>query len=79
MKKRKNECDEIKIRAERKGGEMLRGMELNKGAATPSHDVTPLPTLSDLGIARMQSSRWQLEASIEAMMTVKTLDNSSLL
>ena len=59
-----NECAEIKIRAERKGGELLEGMELNRGAATPSHDERALPKLSDMGMNYTQSSRWQLEASI---------------
>ena len=59
-----NECADIKLRAERKGGELLGEMELSKGAATLSHDVTALPTLSELGIGRMQSSRWQLIASL---------------
>jgi phage N-6-adenine-methyltransferase len=58
-----NAAAEIKLRAERKAGEMLAEMDKNKGAAIPtrSHDVT---TLADLGITKMQSSRWQKEASV---------------
>jgi hypothetical protein len=45
---------------------MLAAMEKNAGAATPgtrSQDVTALPpSLDDLGIDKMQSSRWQREA-----------------
>lgn len=55
-----NKCAEIRIRAERRAGEMLREMEKQHGARdgkTESHHVTPL--LSDLGITKMQSSRWQ--------------------
>lgn len=59
-----NAAAEIKLRAERKAGEMLAVMEKNKGAAVPtrSHDVT---TLDDLGIDKMQASRWQREASVD--------------
>jgi len=62
-----NECAEIKIRAERKGGWLLKEIELNKGgrpSENQSHDVTGFPSLDDIGIGRMQSSRWQLEASV---------------
>jgi len=61
-----NECAEIKIRAERKGGEMLREMELNKGGRpneNPLHDERGL-TLADMGIEYTQSHRWQLIAGI---------------
>lgn len=59
-----NAAAEIKLRAERKAGEMLAVMEKNKGSAVPtrSHDVT---TLDDLGIDKMQASRWQREASVD--------------
>jgi N6-adenosine-specific RNA methylase IME4 len=59
-----NACAEIKIRAERRAGELLKEVEFSKGAATPSHDVTPLPTHDDLGVSRMQSSRWQKVSEI---------------
>lgn len=59
-----NDAAEVKLRAERKAGEMLAAMEKNKGAADPtrSHDVT---TLEDLGIAKMQSLRWRKEAAVD--------------
>gem|GEM_PF-3015798 len=62
-----NRCAEIKIRAERRAGEML--VEREKHPPGPpkqdtSHYVTQPPRLEDLGISRMQSSRWQLVASI---------------
>lgn len=59
-----NAAAEIKLRAERKAGEMLATMEKNKGAAVPtrSHNVT---TLDDLGIDKMQSSRWQRASRVE--------------
>jgi len=61
-----NEAAEVKIRAERKAGEMLAQMPKFHGARpsdTGSHDVTPLE-LSDLGIEKMQSSRWQAIANL---------------
>jgi hypothetical protein len=70
-----NQCAEIKLRAERRAGEMLREMELSKGAAeegwkTRSHDETAsastAPTLSGLGISKSQSSRWQTLAALPA-------------
>lgn len=61
-----NDMAEIKLWAERQAGELLREMEKAKGAAevgwkTRSHDVT---TLTDWGISKMQSHRWQLEAEV---------------
>ncbi|WP_395009789.1 hypothetical protein [Undibacterium sp.] len=56
---------EIKVRAERKAGQMLAEMEKNKGAATRSHDSTALPkTLSELDISKNESSRWQKLATV---------------
>jgi hypothetical protein len=57
---------EIRLRAERRAGEMLRDMEKNKGARASgsnqhelrSHDATA-PKLADLGLNKSQSSRWQ--------------------
>lgn len=62
---------EIKVRAERKAGEMLAEMEKNPGAKgsgsnqheVRSHDVTA-PKLSDLGISKNESSRWQKLAAV---------------
>ena len=61
-----NQCAEIKLRAERRAGEMLSETEKNQGGRTerkfnlPHGDRTGnIPTLSDLGITRNQSSRWQ--------------------
>lgn len=66
-----NMMAEIKLRAERRAGELLSDREPNRGARgsgsnqyqVRSHDVTT-PTLSDLGISKMQSSRWQQEAAV---------------
>jgi len=57
----------IKLRAERRAGDLLAEMEMNPGGQAEqescrSHDVTVTPPkLSDLGVSKMQSSRWQLE------------------
>lgn len=60
---------EIKVRAERRCGELLRSTEKNKGArgigtsAVERSDRTP-PTLSDMGLTRDESSRYQQLASM---------------
>lgn len=64
-----NHAAEIKIRAQRRGGEILASMELNKGAAEPgwktrSSDLTALPTLEELEISKYESSTWQAIASV---------------
>lgn len=64
-----NDAAEIKLRAERKAGETIQQMQENGQLATrggdqktKSHDVTL--NLSDLGLHKMQSRRWQLAAAI---------------
>lgn len=58
---------EIKVRAERKAGELLAKAE-KRSAGRPgnrSNGTTNLPpTLADMGITKDQSSRWQQVASI---------------
>jgi hypothetical protein len=58
-----NAAAEIKLRAERKAGEMLAAMELQKNQHTAGNIV--LPALDDLGITKMQSSRWQKESTVD--------------
>lgn len=63
---------EIKVRAERKAGEMLASMEKSHGSrfngrnedgeVRRSHDDTA--TLADIGVSKIQSSRWQQLASM---------------
>ena len=61
--KAQNECAEIKIRAERKGGELLHEMDLHGGDRKSTlHDGRL--KLSDMGMNYTQSHRWQLEAFI---------------
>lgn len=60
-----NNIAEIKIRAERRAGEMLRETERQKpGEYQRSHDVTVAPKLSNIGVTKSQSSRWQATASL---------------
>lgn len=65
-----NMIAEIKLRAERRAGELIGEMPKNTGGWSEknlrSHDDTArsVPTLSDLGITKMQSSRWQSIASL---------------
>lgn len=64
-----NQFAEIVLRAERRAGEMLAASEKAKGGrpGNLSHDVTGFPpTLPQLGIERMQSSRWQKIAGLPA-------------
>ena len=61
---------EIKLRAERRCGELLADMEKRDGGdaqRTRSQRVTESevpPRLADMGISRMQSSRWQAIAAV---------------
>lgn len=54
-----NTAAEIKLRAERRAGETL-AKTLKRGGDPKSHEVT----LLDLGVSKMQSSRWQAIASV---------------
>lgn len=73
-----NDAVEIKVRAERRAGEMLKegakkGDRVKRGknktsrnsASQKSHDATSdTPTLAEIGISKTQSSRWQAIAEI---------------
>ena len=74
-----NQCAEIKLRAERKAGELLGEMGKNKGTqgqlngrgviggnGTDTANKYDIPTLSDIGLTKRQSSRFQLIASLPA-------------
>ncbi len=56
-----NAAAEFKLNAERKAGGMLKAME-NRGRPRKGNTMLPF-SLDDLGISRMQSSRWQAVAS----------------
>ena len=58
-----NQAAETKLRAERKGGELLKQMEKNKGGLLRGCIVQPrenTPKLKDLGIEKDQSVRWRI-------------------
>lgn len=64
---------EIKVRAERRAGEMLAQLKINGArhdavdnlkTGPKSHDVTSGQTLESLGISKNESSRWQKLAAI---------------
>lgn len=57
---------EIRLRAERKAGEILKESEKNKGArgvGVSSRD-TSAPTLEEMGVSHDQSSKWQKLADV---------------
>jgi N6-adenosine-specific RNA methylase IME4 len=65
----------IRMRAERRAGELLREIEKNKGARQQGvgrrgkNAVAPndrVPKLADLGVSKTQSSRWQKLAALPA-------------
>jgi N6-adenosine-specific RNA methylase IME4 len=62
-----NQCAEIKLRAERRAGELLKEQRLNKGQLLRGRTMTPrdeAPKLEDVGINKSQSSRWQQMADL---------------
>ena len=60
-----NKCAEIKLRAERRAGELLAGMENQQpGQYQRLHDETVAPKLTELGISKLQSHRWQSISAI---------------
>jgi len=64
-----NWAAEIRIRAERRMGEMLREQEMNKGGGDTStgsmvRPVQAIPTLAEVGITKSMSSRAQKIASV---------------
>ena len=58
---------EIRLRAERKAGKLLREMDKAKGGRppkNPSDDTRGFKTLSEMGISYDQSSDWQKMADV---------------
>lgn len=55
---------QIRLRAERKAGEMLAAMEKAKGGRPSENRSSSTTSLSDLGISKDQSSRWQQLANV---------------
>ena len=68
----RNDIAEIKLRAERKAGELLRDMSKNEGGRPTEETgniVLPVssPKLSDIGISHNQSSRFQAVAAVRLL------------
>ena len=61
-----NSASEIKLRAERRAGEMLATMEkpVNHHQKVTGDMMSPV-TLQSVGVSKKQSSRWQKEASVQ--------------
>src|SRR5262249_26693412 len=61
-----NQFAEIKLWAERRAGEMLKGMIKNKGACGKPAGLRDesAPRLEEIGISQIQSHRWQKIAAI---------------
>jgi N6-adenosine-specific RNA methylase IME4 len=69
------DATEIRMRAERRAGELLADMKKNKGGAEQGVGrrgknavaaSNHIPTLADLGISKTQSSRWQRFAAMDS-------------
>jgi len=58
-------ASEIKLRAERKAGELLAEMEKNKGGRPKKTTDIVSPVLADIGVTTKQSSRWQEESTVD--------------
>jgi len=58
-----NQAAEIKLRAERKAGQLLAGLAL-RGGDRKSNNRSECLKLEDLGISQNQSTRWQLQARL---------------
>ena len=74
-----NNCAEIKIRAERRAGELLKENGRKKGETDKKimfHDGTLSPTLKKLGIERKQSMRWQIIAGIPEDLFEEHVENT---
>jgi hypothetical protein len=63
-----NHAVEVRLKAERKAGDLLRGMaergERAKGGEAGRRELQPV-TLDDLGVTKAQSSRWQNLAALD--------------
>jgi N6-adenosine-specific RNA methylase IME4 len=63
-----NDLTELRLRQERRAGEMLAGMEKSEGGRPRETGCSAqpvfTPTLASLGIEKTRAHRWQLEASV---------------
>jgi len=63
-----NDAAEIKLRAERRAGELLAVAQKHPGSrnTAPGGPTLPPPKLSEIGITKNQSQRWQKDAAVPA-------------
>ncbi len=59
-----NQCAEIKIRAERRVGELLAEQDMHGGDRKSDESKLQPAALKDMGIEKTQSHRWQAIAGI---------------
>ena len=65
---------ELKIRGERRAGELLAAMEMKLGAKAIGPTAGPIKnTLKEIGLNKTQSSRWQQLAEMEMKPGVKAI------
>src|SRR3990167_881755 len=67
---------EIKVRSERKMGELLGKMPKQAGARTPTELQAETPLLEELGISKTQSHRYQLLSRINTEIFEKKIEES---
>jgi hypothetical protein len=59
-----NQAAELALRAKRRAGELLVSLPKNLGGRGTGNTVLPVPRLDELGIGKIDSSRWQAVASV---------------
>ena len=74
-----NAAAEIKLCAERKAGELLAAKEkaTNRHKKATGNTMLPVETLDDLGVSKIQSSRWQQEAAVPEETFQQYIDESN--
>lgn len=68
-----NKAAEIRLRAERRAGELLKAME-GMGRRGGDRKSSNTVLLDDIGISKIQSSRWQLSATVPEKSFVSLVD-----
>lgn len=68
-----NKAAEIRLRAERRAGELLKAME-GMGRRGGDRKSSNTVLLDDIGISKIQSSRWQLAATVPEKSFVSLVD-----
>ncbi len=74
-----NQAAEIKLRAERDAGKLLKQMEKNKGVRLGGRTMRPpdnTPKLKDLGIKKDQSVRWQQIADLPEVIFEEVIEET---